>query len=215
MGLFSNFFGGDAKKYITGSTKKANALLEEGKAAATPLIQGGYDQAIAGMQPYMEGGAAGQTMYDDLLGLNGPEARAAAQELLMSDPAFQGQLGQSQNALLRGMNARGMSGSGAGALAAERVFQQQYGDVLGRYANRGAQGMQAAGATGQFAVGRGQDLGNLEFGTRQMLANNQINKGNALASNANTGMNNLLGVAGLGVKAMGGGGLFGQKGLFG
>ena len=142
-------------------------------------------------------------MYADLLGLNGADARAAAQNTLMSDPAFQGQLGQEQNAMLRAMNARGLSGSGAGALAAERVFQQNYGNTLNRYAGLGQQGLQAAGGASNLAATLGQQRGDLKFGTNQLQTNLKVGGVNASNQAKTAGINNLIGIGGLATKAFG------------
>jgi hypothetical protein len=80
MGLFSNFFGGDSRRDIREGLQRSNRYLTDGRDAA----QGAYDQAYETSQgyldPYIESGQRGQGAYDDLMGLNGPEARAAAQE---------------------------------------------------------------------------------------------------------------------------------------
>lgn len=212
--MFGDFFS-PGKSDIKEGYKDYRNYLTRGYNEAQPMFEQGYNQAIEGLDPYTQSGAAGQGMYADLLGINGAEARSAAQNLLMSDPANSGALAMDQNAVARAMNARGQGGSGAAALAAERVFQQGYGNILNRYAGLGQQGLQAAGMSGQFAAQRGQDLGNLAFGTNQLKGNAAMGYGNAMAQSKQAGMNNLLGVAGLGTSALGPGGLFGAKGMFG
>lgn len=212
--MFGDFFN-PGKSDISKGYRQYRDYIRAGRDQAQPYFEEGYGAAIEGLDPYTQSGAAGQGMYADLLGINGAEARAAAQNLLMSDPANSGALAMDQNAVARAMNARGQGGSGAAALAAERVFQQGYGNILNRYAGLGQQGLQAAGAQGQFSAQQGQDLGNLRFGTNQLIANAAMGKGNAMAQSKQAGMNNLLGVAGLGTSALGPGGLFGKKGMFG
>lgn len=203
MGLFSNFFGGDQRRDIRNGLNESNQILNQGRDDAQGYYDRGYEQAQGYINPYIQSGQQGQQFYDDLLGLNGAGARDERQQFLMSDPAFQGQLGQQQNALLRQMNAMGNSNSGAGALAAERVFQQNYGNTLDRYANRGQQGFQAAGMGANLAQQYAGQSGGLQFGTAQQKAGNTASAYNAIGQTRNTGMNNLLGIAGLATKAYG------------
>ena len=119
----------------------------------------------------------------------------------MSDRAFTGKLGQDQNAMLRQMNARGMSGSGAGALAAERVFQQNYGSHLDRYANRGQQGAQMAQFGAGLASNRGAQLANMRMQGAAGMSNNWTNSQNQIAGTRDAGMNNMLGMVGTGWNA--------------
>ena len=201
MGLFSNFFGGDSRRDIRRGQETANNALLAGNETAQGYFDDAFETSQGYLDPYIESGAQGQSMYADLLGINGAASRGTAQNLLMSDPAFRGQLGQDQNAMLRAMNARGMSGSGAGALAAERVFQQNYGNTLNRYAGLGQQGQQAASAGANLATNYGQNSANLQYGTQQQIAGNAITSANAVANTRNTGINNMLGLVGLNQKA--------------
>ncbi|MCB1240594.1 MAG: hypothetical protein KDB30_13105, partial [Tetrasphaera sp.] len=80
--------------------------------------QGYYDQAAGLYDPYTQQGGKAATMYADLLGINGGDARSEAQGVLTSDPLFQGGLAQDSNALLKQLNARGQSGGGLANIAA-------------------------------------------------------------------------------------------------
>lgn len=214
MPSIGDIFGFNAARRVREGTDAANVMLDRGVADASRYIGEAYTEGRENLQPYIQGGQQGQSFYEDLLGLNGPEARAAAQQVMMSDPANQGQLGQAQNAMLRQMNARGLDGSGAGALAAERVFQQNYGNLMNRYAGLGQQGFQAAGAGASLATNWGNTMGNLTYGRAQQganLATNQATQTNA--ANQAIG-NNMLSIAGLGMKAAGPGGLT-KTGFFG
>jgi hypothetical protein len=184
--------------------QRSNRFLTDGRDAA----QGAYDQSYETSQdyidPYIESGQRGQGAYDDLMGLNGPEARAAAQEkYYSSNPAMMGQLGQQQNAMMRAMNARGSSYSGAGALAAERVSQQNYGQFMDRFNNRAQQGFGAAQAGAGNANQYGNNTAQLQYGYGQQRAGNEISASNAISQTRNTGMNNMLGIAGLGLQGYG------------
>jgi hypothetical protein len=200
MGFFSNFFGGDSRRDIRDGQAQANQMLTQGRDEAQGRYDTGYEESKGYIDPYIESGQRGSEFYDDLLGLNGDDARDAAQGILESDQGFQGQLGESQNAMLRHMNARGNSNSGAGALAGARVARQGYTQQLGAYGNRAAQGYQAAGAGANLATGYANNSAQLQYGTAQQKAANQISSSNAIGQTRNTGMNNMLGIAGLGLK---------------
>ena len=204
MGFFSNFSGGDSRRDIRNGLGQANGYLTEGRDTAQGYYDRGYETSQGYLDPYIQGGLKGQGAYDDLMGLNGPEARARAQEQYYSSDALtQGKLGQDQNAMLRAMNARGSSNSGAGALAAERVSQQNYGQFLDRYNNRAQQGFGAAQAGGANANQYAGNSANLQYGTAQQMGANAISASNAMSQTRNTGMNNLLGLGGLALQGYG------------
>lgn len=204
MGLFSNFFGGDSRRDIRQGMARANGFLTDGRDAAQGAYDKAYETSQGYLNPYIESGQRGQGAYDDLMGLNGADARAAAQEqYYSSNPAMMGQLGQQQNAMMRAMNARGSSYSGAGALAAERVSQQNYGQFMDRFNNRAQQGFGAAQAGAGNANLYGNNTAQLQYGYGQQRAGNEISASNAISQTRNTGMNNMLGIAGLGLKAAG------------
>jgi len=202
MGFFSSIFSPGKDNIIRGQRQALNQL-SRGLAEARPVLEQGYEDAIGTMAPYAEGGQAGFNSYLDALGLNGAEARAEFQNMLMSDPAFTGGLALDQNAVARAMNARGQGGSGAAALAAERVFQENYGNTLNRYAGLGNRGFQAAGAQGNIMAQQGENVANLLYGNRQQRGNVMQGTQNALASSKQAGINNVLGALGTATKAFG------------
>ncbi|MCB1470251.1 MAG: hypothetical protein KDK08_24595, partial [Rhizobiaceae bacterium] len=156
-----------------------------------------YDQAAGLYDPYTQQGGKAATMYADLLGINGGDARAAAQGVLTSDPLFQGGLAQDSNALLRQLNARGQSGGGLANIAAQRVLQQNYGSWLDRYNQAGQQGFQATNALAGVRAAQGDNA----YGAAATKAGLAVGQGNALASTRNTGINNLLGALGTAANA--------------
>ena len=88
MSFWDAFTGKAQQKEITAANAKANGYLDEGYGQS----QGYYNQAHDGLNPYAQQGQQGQKMYMDLLGLNGPEARAAAQGIITSDPQWSGKM---------------------------------------------------------------------------------------------------------------------------
>lgn len=198
LGVGASLFGqSQANKNLKkGRAAQLNELMQ-GYDKARPEIEQGYDTASGYIDPYVQTGERYQKMYDDLMGLNGPEARAQAQQVITSDPLWTGALGQQQNAALRLLNSRGLGGSGASALAAQRVLNENYQPVVNRYQQGGAQGMAAAGAAADIARGKGESLGNLDYGYAQQRAGVEGNYYNARAQSAGALTNNLLGTAGM------------------
>lgn len=191
MGLFSDFTGSQSRSDINSAYNKANSALTTGYNAQ----QGYYGQAQQAFDPYVQQGQQANAFYGNALGLNGDAARTQAENTITSDPLWSGQFALDSNNVLKSMNARGLNASGAAALAGQRVLTQDYGNALDRYANLGAQGLQA---TGQQA-GVTEGMGNNAYGYGATQANNAISYGNAMASTRNQGLNNLLGILGTGI----------------
>jgi hypothetical protein len=194
MGILNSFLN-PGRKDINAAYGESSAALQEGYDKG----YGDYTTAAGGFDSYIESGAKSQTFRDDLLGLNGPEAQSRAYSTLSSNPLFTGQVAESSNALLRQRNATGGATSGGQlALAGARVLNQTGGEWIDRYTTGGQMGFQATGAKSNALIGRGD----LSMGYGATRAGNAINRGNALAQSRNTGVNNLLGVAGLAVNAL-------------
>lgn len=188
MSFFGSFTGSTQRKDIRRADAAASAALDKGYADS----QGYYGQAASAYDPYVQAGGKANDTYNALLGLNGAEARGTAQDMITSDPLFQGGLAQESNALLRNLNARGASGGGQAQLAGQRVLQQQYGNWLDRYRDSGSQGFQASNA--QAGVRAAQ--GDAAYGYGATKAGQAIGTGNAIAGSRSIGVNNLIGLAG-------------------
>lgn len=175
----------------------ANEALDTGYAEANPMLVEGYDRAREMVKPSIEGGQQSQSFYNDLMGLNGEAARAEAQRVVASDPmlsgAFLQQLSQSDRAMNAGPVGRY---SGANLLAANRVTQQNWGNILGRYQQGAALGQQASQYGAGLEQQRGSDLANFRYGLAQQKAgvatNQYSNLGNIATASANNN-NQLLG----------------------
>lgn len=203
FGIFDNFDGSQTRNAMQTGLRFANNGINRAQRTGRESINRGYRQGRQDINPYLQSGRRGQGFYDDLLGLNGADARDSRQQYLMGDAAFTGKLGQDQNAMLRAMNARGLSGSGRGLLAAERVFQQNYGDIMNRYNNRAQQGAQMAQFGANMANNRGLQNANLGMQAAGMRSGNIMNTYNQKAGTYDAGMNNLLGLVGAGTKIAG------------
>jgi hypothetical protein len=188
-----DFTGSKARKDMARANAQATAALSEGYGQQ----QQRYDQAFDIYSPYAQQGKAANDFYTNALGLGGQDAQNQAIGTLTSNPLFQGQLGQESNALSRQLNARGMGAGGTAAMAGQRVFQQTAGNWLDRYRDAGRQGFEATNQQGNIRMGQGDNA----MGFAATRANQGIQYGNALASTRNTGLNNLMGLAGVGIKA--------------
>src|SRR5690606_36564342 len=134
------------------------------------------------------------------------------------DPGDQAQFQQGVNALDRSATARGGLYSGA-AMKGLQDYGQGFArtacnDRLNALSCFAGQGLQVAGAGANIASNTGNTLVNLSFGLGQQNASNAINSGNALSAAKGIGVNNLMNVAGLALKASGVGG-FGLPGKVG
>ena len=129
----------------------------------TSLGQGSVDainQGVAGFDPYMKGGANAQKLYDDLTGVNGPEAQAAAQTTYQNSPALQYQMDQMQKATERSSAARGGLLSGRAGLELQRNAQglasQDYFKNLAAVGDSANRGLTAAGQVGSLRSDQAQ-----------------------------------------------------------
>ena len=196
MGLIGSFLGKDQRKELAGAKTASDAALKQGYDTARP----DFDQAVAGFGSYTQSGQQQQKLYDDLMGINGPEARAAAQQIYASDPYQQAGLNQGLNAMQRMGNARGW-GSGKYALAGTRIANENYGNWMDRFRSGGEMGLNA---TSQQA-GALTNRGNLAYGYGATKAGQATNYGNAMAEARGIGVNNLLKVGEIAATAFGGG----------
>ncbi|HVG83810.1 MAG TPA: hypothetical protein VM820_04800 [Vicinamibacterales bacterium] len=202
MSLWDDFTGASQRRDIRAGRDASLGALSSGMQAASGQLDEGYTQAMGLLNPLVASGRGYQSMMDDLMGLNGPEARARAQGVVSSDPLWAGQLGNEQMAAQRALNARGLGGSGTAALAGQRVLTERYGDVLNRYQQGAQQGASAAGAGADLSARYGSERAGLTYGNAQQVAGVQTGAANALSASRGTLMNNLMGLGSLAVSAM-------------
>lgn len=196
MGFFSDFMGKSAKKDLREADAKSKAYLNAGKDEADSRYVEGWDTARGYIDPYAEGGRAGQTMYENTLGLNGEGARDEAQRLYYSDPNEQ-RIGDLVNKRIGyKYNAGGSYGTGAHNLASSRAALEQYGGWQNRLGELGARGQQAATTGATLGYQAGSDRASLAYGHAQQQAGREQSFGNAMAANRMTGINNILATAG-------------------
>lgn len=208
MGILGSFLGTDQRKDLANAKGQSDAALATGYSSA----YGDLTDAGNYFAPYSQYGSdqiqhAGQDQqfYEDALGLHGEGAANVATGTMAANPLFQGQLGQDSNAVSRSLNATGQSGGGKAQLAAQRIFQQTSGNWLDRY--RGAaQDAQSGVQTGLTATnamaGYRADRGNLSYGYGATRAGADTQYGNAMAASRSVPIQNIMGVAQLGVNAL-------------
>jgi len=148
----------------------------QGAANAQRNLQLIVPQAQQAFGPYMQGGGLALQDQQDLLGLNGPDAAAAAMAKFQTSPGYQWSLGQGLRAVDAGAAARGMLRSGA-ALKAEQTFgtglaDQEFNQYYNRLYNLSGQGLTAgnnllateegnASTSAQLAQGAGNTQGSI------------------------------------------------------
>jgi hypothetical protein len=182
MGLLSSFFGKDQRRDLEAAKRQSDAALAQARAEGDAR----YSEAEGMYTPYAQQGQEANTFYNDVL-MN----RGDAVGRFSSNPLFSGELASNFMATQRAGNAAGW-GAGKEALAGQRVFGQTAGSWLDRYANQGAQGLTATNAMAGLRANRGD----MAYGHGVTRASNEVNFGNAMAQNRNTGINNLMGLAG-------------------
>ena len=187
MGFFDDFFGITQREDITAAHNAAGKAIEKGRQEYDQRA----DEAFGMFTPYAQQGQQANAMYGHAIGLGTDQQRSAAQDRYFSDPAFSQITSNQQNAMLRNLNARGISGSGAAIEAGSRIAYDNYGNWLDRLNNAGQQGFQATGAQAGIRSAQGQ----LAYDHGITDAGRQINYGNAMAESRGIGLNNLLQVA--------------------
>lgn len=210
MSFFGSFFGSDQRKDIKKGYQESTGMLNQGADAARNELGQHYTEAQGYISPYLQGGAQANALLGNFLGTNGADAQRQAFESFQSDPGWQASQQAGIGALDRSAAARGGIYSGAHMKGLYDYGQKNMLDAYNQRINAlsgfAGQGLQAGTAAAGLAANQGNSLGNLEFGLGQQHASNRINMGNALAQTRNIGMNNLMGVAGLALKASGVGG---------
>lgn len=229
MGFFGALLGSDQRKAIKSSTGSAMRTLKGGKDTAVSNLRAArtyttdaykravplYDEAIESYQPYVESGTKANQMYSDAIGVNGGDARGAAQDVYNSDPMLKAIAEQEQNAVIRQMAARGTSGARHSALTSGRVALGSYGSWLDRLKGQGEMGFTATNGMNNARLGKAsfemgygdrladnaKSIADLSYGHAGNIANLKVGRGNALAEAASIPVNNFFKLNELGIEA--------------
>jgi hypothetical protein len=150
-----------------------------------PQMQQNYAQGQNQLAPYIAAGTAGTGATADLLGLNGPDAAAAAMQRYQTSPGYQWQLEQGLRSVDAGAAAKGMLRSGATLKAEEAYGQGLANQDFGQYYNRLAN----LSSMGDTAVGQSINAGGNLISQEEGNASSQ----NAVVTGAANAQNSILG----------------------
>ncbi|NIT57597.1 MAG: hypothetical protein GWN00_15615, partial [Aliifodinibius sp.] len=160
MGIFGD---SDASDAIKKAQEEYMQYLEKALGELRQSRLQGRTDIIGYAQPYLTAGKTGLAAYMASLGL-GPTGGAGQQtsaDRFRASPGYQFMMQQGINALSSANAARGMTGSGAAAMALQRygqgLAQQEYGGYQQRLAGLAGMGQQTSMQTGQ-------ELGSLGLG---------------------------------------------------
>ncbi len=210
MSFFGSLTGSDQRRDMNRAYADSTATVNQGYGAARNALSSGYgaanqaygqgrsdvntgyqnalsslasgtNQAIGAYQPYSATGQNANTMYGNALGLNGLAAQQTFQQNYQADPFRDANADFANEALMRVMNARGMSGSGtaAAAVAQEslRRGSEDYNNYLNRLSGLQSQGQQTAGNIANLYANQGQQGAQYGMQTGSDLANIQGQRG--------------------------------------
>jgi hypothetical protein len=200
--------------------------------AGAAQAQQALQQQRADLAPWRTTGGQALGASADLLGLNGPDAAAAAMGNFQTSPGYQWSMDQGTRAVDAGAAARGMLRSGAeikaqqtfGTGLADQEFQQYYKNLTGLSTlgeNAAAGGATTAQTAGSLAQGAGNTQGSIygnQFGAlgstvnglfQNPAVNNWLIGGGGGAPNYMAGTTNLAGTSpGYGDQLFNPGGVF-------
>ena len=196
MGFLDFLTGGRQAKDLQNAYNDSSRSIDAGEVKARGDITGGRDRANAMLQPYMDSASRSTKLRDDMLGINGPEAQAAAYAQFQNDPGFQSEVDAGIGALDRSATARGGLYSGNAIKGVARYGQEMqhkaYGDRINQLSGAVGQGQGMVGAAAGMEFDTGKTLGDLSWGAAGTRASNRINIGNAMAATRNIGPQNAL-----------------------
>jgi hypothetical protein len=146
---------------IAGGLMQSNAV-SSGAGHARAAEQQAAAQQRQDLMPWATSGGLANTASADLLGVNGPNAAAAAMANYQTSPGYQWQLGQGLRAVDAGAAATGMLRSGA-TLKAEQTFGQglansDFGQYYNRLFNLSQLGEKAAAGQGAGSLQAAHDI---------------------------------------------------------
>lgn len=177
------------------ATKKAAAQQAKGIQQGITESEGYYNTGQNFLAPYVQSGQQEAKLLQDVQGLNGPEAQAAALAKYRTSPSATLLGDVRDETFRRGMNTWAAQGGANSGRAMEDITRRMSDVTLNDYyrwqdlgSNMYGIGANAAGAAGNLAAGRGRDI----LGART---------GQGTAQGSGTAMGGLLtgaGIAGAG-----------------
>lgn len=195
---------------ITGAGKAGDAASAAASTQANSAQLGidelrrQFDRLQELQSPYAQAGASSLKAQQDLAGLNGPEAQAAAIAQLEGSPAFTAMQKQGETALLQNASATGglRGGNTQGALAEFRpaLLAQMIDQQYGRLGGITSLGQNAAAGTGNAGMQTGANVASLLQQQGAATAGGQLAQGGVRGA----GFGNLMGIAGTAAAMYGG-----------
>ncbi len=125
------------------------------------------------LSPYVQAGQGGLSAYQNLLGVNTPQAQQQAIAQLQQSPQFASMMQQGENAILQNASATGglRGGNTQAALAQFRpqLLNQLIQQQLQGYSGLATMGQNSAAGVGSAGMNLGSNIGNLysNLGTNQ------------------------------------------------
>ena len=182
-----------------------------------------FDAVQALLKPYVDIGPPALQQQQNLIGLGGPEAQAAAISALESSASYQDKIRQGEEAILQNASATGglRGGNIQGALAQFRpaMLQSEIDRQYGRLAGMTTLGQQSAAGVGTAGMQTGARISGYEGDIGAAQAGGALASGRAMSSAFNLpsqflGMQyGMGGTPGFGNLFGGGGGLGGGGGV--
>lgn len=176
---------------LTGGAGTANNALNTNAGNAIGALNQQYGSALAPSQQQYATGVSGQTQLGNLLGLNGPNGSAQAQQTLQNLPGYQFALNQGTQNVLRNQSATGQLNSGATNTDLTNYSQglasQNYNNYLSQLQPYMSTANTAAGNIGSLYSG----LGNQQAGTYNTLGQNLAGVATGTGSNLANSYNTL------------------------
>lgn len=206
MSLLGALTGSDARRYAQDAYERNAREMQTGYRNSLGYQDRGYQSAVGRLSPYEAQGRQASQAYGNLLGLHGPAAQGQARA------AYQGwnpYLADNMNAATRAVDRRaaatGQLDSGMNALARSRVATEMGTNDFYNYNDRlsqlGQQGLTTANVLAGLDTSDAQTRIAIEDALRSGNVQNSTQYGNALAQAGQAGLNNILGIAGLGLGA--------------
>ena len=183
------------------STRESMTDFDAALEGALRALGGSSDIASGYQQPFYDTGMDSLSQLADILGINGPEAAAAARERFQTSPGYQFQLDEGVRAIDRSAAARGGLYSGQTGrdlmTFGTGLANQEFNNYLSRLAELAGSGQGAAGTLSQIASGFGSNAANTLLGTAANKANTRTGGMNAITGfNSNAASATAQGTAG-------------------
>ena len=144
-----------------------------------------FDAVRELLKPYVDVGGPALQQQQNLIGLGGPEAQAAAIAALESGESFQAKVRQGEEAIFQGASATGglRGGNIQGALAQFRpaMLQSEIDRQYGRLAGLTTLGQQSAAGVGTAGIQTGARISALEGDIGSAQAGGELATGRALS----------------------------------